>query len=88
MMVATNRPRLCLCARCVIARGIERDARFVRVAIDAELLGACDDCGARDELEAWRPLDVPEPAPTVPQVVEDPTQFASFTIGPSKKGNP
>lgn len=82
-MIATDRPRLCLCARCVRARGIESDARFARVAIDVELLGACDDCGSREELEAWRPLNVPEPAPTVPQVVEDPNNFASFTI---KKG--
>lgn len=69
-MIATDRPRLNLCAACVTARGIENDARFVRVAVDVSIRGACDDCAACEDLEAWRPIDVPEPAPTVP-VLED-----------------
>lgn len=80
VMIATDRPRMHLCGSCVAARGLEHDGRWTRVAVDAELVGACDDCKARSELEAWRPLEVPPAAPTVPQVVEDPTQFATVTI--------
>ena len=83
IMIATDRPRMHLCAACVVARGLEHDGRWTRVAVDAELVGACDDCKTRGELEAWRPLEVPPPAPTVPQVVEDQTQFATVIV---KKG--
>lgn len=70
MKLQTERPRLNLCARCVTLRGFEGNGTVCRVAVDMTIVGACDDCGDRAELEAWRALDVPEPTPTLPVIVD------------------
>lgn len=70
-MIATDRPRFNLCARCVLARGLERGEDFARVLVDVAISGCCDDCGASAELEAWRRLDVPPPASTIPVLPPD-----------------
>lgn len=65
-MIATDRPRFNLCSACVLARGFERGEDIVRVLVDVAISGVCDDCGASADLEAWRRLDVPPPASTIP----------------------
>lgn len=85
-MIPTDRPRFHLCVVCVAARSIERDARFARVAVDVAVSGVCDDCKVRvDELEAWRPVDVPDPAPTMPYDLDnegEPTMTKPTTVRP------
>ncbi len=64
-----------LCHACVLARGLERGDAAVRVAVDQQIGGACDDCGLLvqepDTLEAWRPLAAPLPSFTLPVFPND-----------------
>lgn len=71
-MIATDRPREHLCAACVNARGYEARDDVQRVAVDVQIRGACDDCGAvTTDLEAWRSRAAPEPAPTLRVLTEE-----------------
>lgn len=66
-MIATDRPRCHLCASCVRARGLQHCGSHTRVAEDVGIEGICEDCGVHfAKLEAWRRLDVPPPASTIP----------------------
>jgi len=70
-VIPTDRPRFNLCGACVRARGLQHAGAFARVAEDMTITGPCDDCAAVANLEAWRRLDIPPPAPTLPTRLDD-----------------